>query len=197
MDREEAFRTGVNAYIEQVQVLERAAEDFWGTLTATARETGRSGDGRLRQPAGRAARRRRHSVQRRRSGREDRAGRLKAPTGGGSSKPGSTAPRWTIPVCVKTPARAHSCDVVNAAPARPLDACSSVGHGECGARGYYRVVYPPGMLGALAREVSSLAPAERIALSPTNGRSFAPAGTTSARSSISRQGSRPSGSPRS
>jgi aminopeptidase N len=162
---EDAFRSGVNAYVEKFKYSNARAEDFWGTLTASAgKPVDRVMAGFVDQPSVPLVD---AAIQCSGGGAVAKIAQddSKRPTANGSSKPGSTAPRWTIPVCVKTPAGATSCDIVNAAPVDVrLDACPSWVMANAGARGYYRVVYPPALLGALGREVSSLAPAERIAL---------------------------------
>ena len=52
---EEAFRKGVNAYLEKFKYGNARAEDFWSTVTSSDRQAGRQGDGDVRRSAGRAA----------------------------------------------------------------------------------------------------------------------------------------------
>jgi aminopeptidase N len=161
---EDAFRTGVNAYIDRFKYANARAEDFWGTLTSSAGkpvDQVMSGfvdqpgvplvDAAVRCQAGRGAAtvsQERTPAARTSSGRRAGAGRA-----------------WTIPVCVKTPAGRTSCEVVAAAPVSlPLDACPVWVMANAGARGYYRVVAPPAMVRSLAPDVASLTPAERIAV---------------------------------
>ena len=108
---EEAFRAGVNAYIERFKYGNARAEDFWGTLTKHGK-AGRPGDGRASsisrspvhlcgaQAGPRALRRRRASARRRRLGgfRADGLG-------------------WTVPVLTRTPDGKTSCAVAAGSPA--------------------------------------------------------------------------------
>jgi aminopeptidase N len=160
---EEAFRTGVNAYIERFKYGNAAAEDFWGTLTtSTGKPVDRVMAGFVDQPGvpmvdpsikcadGRGVATVSHETP-------------PAAVGRGNRR---AAPRtWNIPVCVKTPDGKTTCDVVGAKPVDlPLDSCPAWVMANAGARGYYRVVNPPAMLPKLAAGISSLMPAERIAL---------------------------------
>jgi aminopeptidase N len=164
---EEAFRTGVNAYIERFKYSNARAEDFWGTLTASTRKpvdrvmagfVDRAGvplvGMAIRCDAGRGAA----------TLTEGRPQRSPAAAGRGGPAAASAA-GWTIPVCVKTPDGKTSCDVL-APPAATLalDACPRWVMGNAAARGYYRVVNPPDMVRRIAGDVATLAPAERIAL---------------------------------
>jgi aminopeptidase N len=163
---EDAFRVGVNAYIDRFKYSNARAEDFWGTLTGSTRkpvDRVMSGfvdtpgvpfvDPAVRCSGGRGSAA--ISEERRASG---VAGR-----GAGGATPAGAV--WQIPVCVRAPAGRVSCDVVGAAPAAiPLDSCPAWVMANAGARGYYRVVTPPEMVGAIARDIGSLTPAERIAV---------------------------------
>jgi aminopeptidase N len=162
---EDAFRAGVNAYIDRFKYSNARAEDFWGTLTAsTGKPVDRVMSGFVDKPGvpfvdaavqcsgghGSAA-----------ISQEARPGRV-----GGRARAAAPADRaWSIPVCVKAPAGKVSCDIVGAAPAAiPMDSCPAWVMANAGARGYYRVVNPPEMVSAIARDVGSLTPAERIAV---------------------------------
>ena len=159
---EDAFRTGVNAYIDRFQYANATAEDFWDTLT---KSTGKPVDKVM-------------------AGFVDRPGvpmvdaSVRCDAGKGSAvitqaKPAAAAPRkraaspraWTIPVCVKGDAGASSCEVVAAAPVSvPLEGCPAWVMANAGALGYYRVVAPPAMVRRMAEGVGALSPAERVAL---------------------------------
>ena len=160
---EDAFRVGVNAYIDRFKYGNARAEDFWGTLTKT---TGKP-------------------VDRVMSGFVDRPGvplvdpAVTCGSGGGSvsvsqradsrtsttaAASGTSAP-WTFPVCFKTSSQASSCTVLDTVPASVrVDSCPTWVMANAGARGYYRVVYSPEMIRSLARAVDALSPTERIAL---------------------------------
>src|SRR4051812_38714222 len=160
---EDAFRAGVNAYIERFKYSNARAEDFWGTLT---RVTGKP-------------------VDRVMSGFVDRPGvptiepsvtcsgsrgsvslAQGAPAGAAPAASSAHADgTWTIPACVKTPAQGAACAEVASAPAVvPTTSCPTWVMSNAGGRGYYRVVNSPDMVRTLARAVDALAPAERIAL---------------------------------
>ncbi len=150
---EEAFRAGVNAYIDKFKYSNAKAEDFWGTLTTS---TGKRVDAVMATFV-------------------DQPGVplvdafVKCDAGGGiasiSEDTSKATPRrsWRIPVCVKTPSEQVACDLIGAAGANvPLNTCPSWVMGNAGARGYYRVLTPPDMVAAMAKDVASLSPAERI-----------------------------------
>ena len=152
---ENAFRAGVNAYIGKFKYANARAEDFWGTLSAS---TGKPVDKVMAtfvdQPGVPLV----DTV-------------VKCDAGGGMVSVSqdvrqSGRPRtWRIPVCVTTPSRQVACDVVGAAGANiPLDTCPAWVMSNAGASGYYRVLAPADLIAAIARNVASLAPAERIAL---------------------------------
>ncbi len=152
---EDAFRAGVNTYIEKFKYSNARAEDFWGTL---ALSTGKPVDKVL-------------------AGFVDQPGVplvdavVKCDAGGGiasvsqDARPPARPRTWRIPVCVKAPSGQVACEVVGPAGANiPLDTCPAWVMANAGARGYYRVLAPPDMIAAIAKNVASLAPAERIAL---------------------------------
>jgi aminopeptidase N len=152
---EEEFRTGVNAYIDRFKYGNARAEDFWSTL---AKSTGKPVDRVMKDFV-------------------DRPGvplvdaALACAAGRGTASiaqergPASGAPVWSIPVCIKTPALNVRCEVVGATPAAvPLDSCPPWVMANAGARGYYRVVYPPEMLRILAGDLDAMTPAERMSL---------------------------------
>jgi puromycin-sensitive aminopeptidase len=157
---EEAFRRGVNAYIDKFKYGNARAEDFWSTVARTA---GKPVDQVMRsfvdQPgvpivsvkvscSGRAG-----SV----SVSQDRYVRE------GSGPAGPQV--WSIPVCIKTSSGTTTCRVVSEkSSAIALDSCPAWVMPNAGARGYYRMGFAPDMLRAIAPDVQSLEPAERIAL---------------------------------
>ena len=159
---EEAFRTGVNAYIERFKYGNAAAEDFWGTLTAsTGKPVDRVMASFVDQPG----------VPLVDAGLKCTDGRgvatvtpeSRPPTSGG--RRGSARRGWTVPVCVAVPGGKTSCALAAGGPASvPLDACPAWVFANAGARGYYRVVNPPAVVRTLAANIGSLAPPERLAL---------------------------------
>jgi aminopeptidase N len=161
---EEAFRSGVNRYIDRFKYSNARAEDFWGTLTAS---TGQPVDQVMAGfvdkpyvPLVDAA------IQCDGSrGSAHLAPDTRASPAGQTDDGHAGTPRWNIPVCVKAPAGTVSCEVMGAAAvSMPLDACPRWIMANGGARGYYRVVYPPAMIAAMSADVDSIAPAERISL---------------------------------
>ena len=152
---EEAFRAGVNAYLERFKYSNARAEDFWGTL---ARSSGKPVDKVM-------------------STFVDQPGVpfvdafVKCDAGGGIASVSQETPKsgtarsWRIPVCARAPSGQVTCDVLGEAGANlPFDTCPAWVMANAGARGYYRVVAPPAMIEALAKDVGRLAPAERIAV---------------------------------
>jgi aminopeptidase N len=162
---EDAFRTGVNAYIDRFKYSNARAEDFWGTLTtSTGKPVDRVMAGFVDQPGVPFV----DAVVQCSGGRgtanvsEEQRGRASSNRAGGATPAGGA---WNIPVCVKTPAGKIACEVVGAGPtAIPLDSCPAWVMANAGAHGYYRVVNPPDMVSTIARDVGPLTPAERIAL---------------------------------
>ena len=154
---EEAFRNGVNAYIEKYQYGNAAAEDFWGTLTAsTGKPVDRVMAGFVDQPG----------VPRIDAALKCTEGRGVASVGQEKAAAGSAdGLGWTVPVCTRTPDGKTSCAVAAGSPASiPLETCPEWVFANAGARGYYRVVNPPAALRTLAANLKSLEPAERLAL---------------------------------
>jgi aminopeptidase N len=157
---EEAFRKGVNAYVDKFKYGNARAEDFWSTVAHTADKpvdlvmksfvdqpgvpivnvavncTGNTGS---------------VSVTQERYVRD-------------ASAP-ADAQVWSIPVCVKTPDGTTTCRVVSTKTATiALSSCPAWVMPNAGARGYYRMGFSPEMLRALAPDVGKLEPSERIAL---------------------------------
>jgi aminopeptidase N len=155
---EDAFQVGVNAYIDRFKYSNARAEDFWGTLAArTGKPVDRVMSGFVDQPSVPLV---------------DAAIRCEGPRGSARIAQAAARPaprtatrRWNIPVCVRTPAGRTSCDVVGPSPvAMALDACPAWVMANAGARGYYRVAYSAATIGAIAHDIASLAPAERIGI---------------------------------
>jgi aminopeptidase N len=158
---EEPFRAGVNAYIERFTYGNARAEDFWGTLTkVTGKPVDRVMAGFVDRPGVPMI-----DASVKCSG---NAGSISVAQDTKNKETGSTdrasAP-WTIPVCVKTPGHLAACQQVASAPVTiAVDSCPAWAMVNAGGLGYYRVVHAPEIIRALARDVSGLAPAERISL---------------------------------
>jgi len=154
---EEAFRKGVNAYIDKYKYGNAAAEDFWSTLTAsTGKPVDRVMGGFVDQPG----------VPRIDAALKCTDGRGSANVGEEKAAAGSAGGHaWTVPVCARTPDGKTSCAIAAGTPASiPLDTCADWVVANAGARGYYRVVNSPATLRTLAANLKSLEPSERLAL---------------------------------
>lgn len=159
---EDAFRAGVNAYIEQHAYGNATAEDFW---TAMTRASGKPVDAVLATfvnrpgvplvsvlgtcPAD--------------AGEPPRLAQdrffLRPP-------PSNAVARglWQVPVCERTASGAASCQVLAARTAPhhcPVDGALFI---NAGARGYYRTEYSRPLLRALSASISTLTPPERLSL---------------------------------
>ena len=149
---EDAFRVGVNAYIDRFKYTNARAEDFWGTL---ARSSGKPVDRVMStfvdQP-----------------GVPFVSAAITCNAGHGSiavSEENVPGKSWTIPVCVKLPGGKTSCEIVTDRPVTiAAEACPAWAMTNAGARGYYRMMNTPDVVKHLAADVGSLSPAERIAL---------------------------------
>jgi aminopeptidase N len=162
---EDAFRAGVNAYVDRFKYSNARAEDFWGTLTtSTSKPVDRVMSGFVDKPGVpfvdavvRCTGDRGSAVISEEQGPEKGTARARRAAQGDQA--------WSIPVCVKAAGGKVACDIVSAAPAAiPLDSCPAWVIANAAARGYYRVVNPPDMVAAIARDVVSLTLAERIAV---------------------------------
>jgi aminopeptidase N len=155
---EEAFRKGINAYVERFKYANARAEDFWTTIAAaTGQPVDRVMASFVDQPGVPLV-----------------ASRLACAEGAGTvslsqepylAEPPASPPAqfWQIPVCVRAPSGKTTCDLL-AGPAATLtlDACAEWVMANAGARGYYRTSYPPEVVRELAGAVETLSPAERV-----------------------------------
>jgi aminopeptidase N len=157
----EAFRKGVNAYIDRFNYSNARAEDFWGTLTASSgNSVDRVMSSFVTQPGLPLV----HvDIECGASGAsamlmQDRY--VQDPGG-----PALAPVTWTIPVCLKTSSGTTICEVFSGKQAAmKLDACPAWVLPNAGARGYYRTSYSPEMLRKIAAGLSTVTPAERIGL---------------------------------
>jgi aminopeptidase N len=156
----EAFRTGVNAYVEKFKYGNAAAEDFWGTLAiATGKPVDRVMATFVDKP-GLPLVNVDLSCQRGRGSAtltQERYGTEHTSYGGSSAQ-------WQIPVCVRTASGKTICEVLaQERQAVAFDKCQPSIVTNAGARGYYRTALSAEAVRSLAASVSSLEPAERIA----------------------------------
>ena len=159
---EDAFRAGVNAYIEKYQYSNARAEDFWQTL---AKSTGKpvdrvmatfvdqpgvplvSADLKCGAPGDRAE----VVVTQERYVRDT------------PSQP--TAQTWQIPVCLRSSTGKIVCDLIDERrESIAIDGCPTWLIANAGARGYYRTASSPDAVRRMSDHIAPLTPAERIAL---------------------------------
>jgi aminopeptidase N len=161
---EDAFRKGVNAYIEKHKYGNATAEDFFAALTnASGKPVDRVMGTFVMQPgvpqvevSARCGNGRTEVTIAQRRFTLDAAGA------------GASRERWQLPVCLKAAGQAGaSCSVVTE-PTQTLSigaSCAPWVFANAGGKGYYRTVYEPALLKALAPDVeTALTPAERLAL---------------------------------
>ena len=159
---EEAFRQGVNAYIEKYQFGNARAEDFWRTLTSvTKKPVDRVMQTFVDQPGVPLV-----------------TAKVECGEGGRSSQvllsqerytrepsPAATQQVWHIPVCVRGSGGNPVCDVLDEVrESIRLDVCPTWLMANAGARGYYRTAADPDAVRRLADYIAPLSPTERIAL---------------------------------
>ena len=159
---EDAFRAGVNAYIEANQYSNARAEDFWNTLTkSTGKPVDRVmatfvdqpgvplivADVKCGTPAGRAE----VLLTQERYVRDAPAQPL--------------TQTWQIPVCLRGSNGRTVCDVIDERrESIVLEGCPTWFIANAGAHGYYRTATSPDAVRRMSDYVAPLTPAERIAL---------------------------------
>ena len=161
---EDAFRGGINAYLERFKYANARAEDFWSVV---AKSSGRPVDRVMASfvnqpglplvnveivcgPQGAQL-----AVSQERYVRDAAV----------PPSPGPSTETWAIPVCVRSAEGRTTCEVVASTAATiALPGCTTWVMPNAGARGYYRAAYPAAMLRRLAPDVAALSPAERMAL---------------------------------
>jgi aminopeptidase N len=159
---EDAFRAGVNAYIQRFKYSNAKAEDFWNTLTnSSGKPVNRIMASFVDQPGapvvsatieckpGAAA------VQL-----SQQRFRLENESGGTPAEQ-----VWTLPVCLHLPDGSTKCEVLQTAQGSvTLPSCPSWVVANAQGRGYYRVAYPAEGIKALSQQVQTLPAEERISL---------------------------------
>ncbi|HVJ26029.1 MAG TPA: M1 family metallopeptidase [Vicinamibacterales bacterium] len=158
---EEAFRKGVNAYLEKFAYGNARAEDFWATLTTiTGKPVDRvmasfvdqpglplvSFDVRCNGKTGEIALSQERYIR------------------DGTTSP-STTEQWQIPVCFRIAGGNTSCELLTAKrTVVPVDSCPAWTIGNAGGRGYYRTASSIDTVRELSRAVPKLTPVERMAV---------------------------------
>lgn len=158
----DAFRAGVNAYLERFQYGNAAAEDFWGTLAKTS---GKPVDTIMADFVTKpgvplvalriACANGRGTVT---------VGERRYTMAGDAASPDQT---WHVPVCLRLPDGSTRCDVIASAARNTIDlgsTCPAWVMGNADGMGYYRVEYPAEALPLLAKDVGALGAGERLSL---------------------------------
>jgi aminopeptidase N len=157
---EEAFRAGVNAYIERFKYGNARAEDFWTTLAAaTGKPVDRVMPTFVDRPGVPVI-----GVEMTCAGdrgtvvvTQERYAEAGAPAGDSGNGV------WQVPVCLRTSSGKTVCELVTQRRATVgLDACPAWVVANAGARGYYRSALPTAMIGKIAADLSKLPPTERL-----------------------------------
>jgi aminopeptidase N len=159
---EEAFRTGVNAYIEQHAYANATAEDFW---TAMTKASGKPVDQVLATFVNRPG------VPLIRVSGDCRA-TPDAPLQLAQERfflrqPASSAVMrgvWQLPLCERVTSGAVSCQVLATRTAPRTCPADGRLFLNAGARGYYRTEYSRSLLGAITSSIDTLTPPERLSL---------------------------------
>jgi aminopeptidase N len=162
----DAFRRGVNAYLERFAYGNATSRDFWTIMAAaTGRPVDRILPTFVNQPG----------VPLVQADLACEGGRPQANlsvdrffTDPAMARRAPGIPQWQVPICSKIAgAQETSCRIVTEARER-LDlgspSCVPWTYLNAGAHGYFRTAYPPAMLRALAPALSSLTDAERLML---------------------------------
>jgi aminopeptidase N len=161
----ETFRKGVNAYLEKYAYSNATSADFWNVMSdASGHPVNRILPSFVNQPgvplvdvtlscaSGKAS-----------VGLSTR--RFFTDASGPATSAGAA---WPLPVCLKTPARSSSCQIVSTTPATlPLEdtQCAPWVFINGGAHGYFRSAYSPATLRAMAPDIATrFTEAERLSL---------------------------------
>jgi aminopeptidase N len=156
---EEAFRTGVNAYIERYQYGNARAEDFWSTLAAASgKPVDRVMSTFVDQPGLPLV-----DVAVRCSGNTAQVTLTQDRYVRDPSVKAAAAQLWQIPVCLRTAAGTETCEVLaDKRKVVSIDSCPAWAMANAGARGYYRTALGADVVRELAHDVAKLSPAERM-----------------------------------
>jgi aminopeptidase N len=160
---EEAFRRGVNVYIERYKYGNARAEDFWGTLTqATGKPVDRVMAKFVDQPGVPLV-----------------TAEIKCTAAGEAANVLLSQERylqntdaaadghavWDIPVCLRASSGKTICDILDEPRENiRLDTCPTWVMGNAGARGYYRFAASPEAVRRLSDDIAPLSSPERVAL---------------------------------
>jgi aminopeptidase N len=159
---EEAFRQGVNAYIERYKYGNARAEDFWGTLTqATGKPVDRVMAKFVDQPGVPLV-----SAEIKCAGAGEAANVvLSQERYLQNTDTAADGQVWDIPVCLRAASGKTICDILDE-PRESIrvDTCPTWVMGNASARGYYRFAASPEAVRRLSDDIAPLSSPERVAL---------------------------------
>jgi aminopeptidase N len=158
---EEAFRKGVNEYIQRFKYGNAKAQDFWSTIAAsTSKPVDRVMATFVDQPGVPLL----NISATCQAGHETVAVTQSRFQLEGASQTGA-APPWSVPVCVRTPSGPATCDLIDKPQqTMTLNACPGWVLPNWGGRGYYRTALDPESLKAIAGSLRRLSASERLTL---------------------------------
>ena len=158
---EDAFRKGVNAYLEKFAYGNARAEDFWGTLTTvTGKPVDRVMTTFVDQPGLPIV-----SFEVRCQGKTAEIALSQERYSRDAPASSPTTEQWHIPVCFRTPDGKTSCELLTSRrTVVPVDNCPAWIVGNAGGRGYYRTATSVDSVRELSRAASKLTPADRLAV---------------------------------
>jgi aminopeptidase N len=160
---EDAFRQGVNAYLERYRYGNARAEDFWSTLTkATGKPVDRVMATFVDQPGVPLV-----SAEIKCAGAGEPASVVLSQEryvqNSAASSDGQAV--WDIPVCLRDSSGKVVCDILDTPrESVRVDSCPAWVVGNAGARGYYRVASSAEMVRRLSDDMAPLTAPERVAL---------------------------------
>ncbi|MEQ1871101.1 MAG: M1 family metallopeptidase [Vicinamibacterales bacterium] len=160
----DVFRTGVNAYLEKHAYGNATSEDFWRAMTAASgKPVDRILPTFVNQPGVPLV-----NVAQSCSGGTTTLTLVTQRFLTSTAAPIPRNPLWQLPICVKTPTGATTCQVVSdqrATISLPASSCAPWAFINAGATGYYRTAYAPEILRAMNADIAArFTDAERLTL---------------------------------
>jgi aminopeptidase N len=160
---EDAFRAGVNAYVQRFKYSNARAEDFWNTLAeSSGKPVDRIMASFVDQPGAPLVS---AAIQCKQGGATVELSQQRFQLEAARAPKASSEQVWTIPVCLHLPDGSTKCEVLESKQGSvTVPSCPAWVVANAGGRGYYRVAYPAAGVSALSKHAESLPAAERIAL---------------------------------
>jgi puromycin-sensitive aminopeptidase len=165
---EDAFRAGVNAYVDRFKYSNARAEDFWTVMTqATGKPVDKVMSTFVDQPGAPLVSLETRCAAAQSAGSQPvealQQQRFRIATAAAAQK--AAAETWNVPVCVRLPDGTSKCDMLmKSAGTMPLPSCPAWVVGNAGGLGYYRVGYTADAVSKIAANAMHLAPGERVSL---------------------------------